>query len=157
MLNISGASINSTAFRVLVVFAKSCVHISIKCGATDVVHLLGLLTRDAKLWIAHAPWLSERFWSHHGFAILTCIMAWCTPGLSTSGFLRNRWQGKRSRHSRRMSNGQFCVSGKRPMVEMVFGVKENKALHSHFWITYNRNSNEIRALMWCNKISDLGN
>ena len=26
-----------------------------------------------------------------------------------------RWRGKRSRHSRRMRNPQFCVSGKRPM------------------------------------------
>ena len=30
-------------------------------------------------------------------------------------FLWNRWRGKRSRHSRRMRNPQFCVSGTSPM------------------------------------------
>ena len=36
-------------------------------------------------------------------------------GSLTSGFLWSRWRGKRSRHSRRMRNPQFHVSGKRPM------------------------------------------
>ena len=47
---------------------------------------------------------------HHG----TCVthVPWCIPGC----FLWSRWQGKRSRHSRRMRNPQFCVSGKRPML-----------------------------------------
>ena len=50
---------------------------------------------------------------HHG----TCVthVPWCMPGSLTSGFLWSRWRGKRSRHSRRMRNPQFCVSGKRPM------------------------------------------
>ena len=39
----------------------------------------------------------------------------CMPGSLTSDFLRSRWRGKRSRHSRRMLNLQFYVSGKRPM------------------------------------------
>ena len=39
---------------------------------------------------------------HHG----TCVI----------GIINPRWQGKRSRHSRRMHNPQFYVSGKRPMV-----------------------------------------
>ena len=49
---------------------------------------------------------------HHG----TCIahVPWCMPRSLTSGFLWSRWRGKRSRHSRRMRNPQFCVSGKRP-------------------------------------------
>ena len=51
---------------------------------------------------------------HHG----TCVthVPWCMPGSLTSGFLWSRLRGKRSRHSRRMCNPQFCVSGKRPMV-----------------------------------------
>ena len=51
---------------------------------------------------------------HHG----TCVthVPWCMPGSLTSGFLWNRWRGKRSRHSRRMRNPQFYVSGKRTMV-----------------------------------------
>ena len=49
---------------------------------------------------------------HHG----TCIthLLWCMSGSLTSGFLWRRWWGKRSRHSRRMRNLQFHVSGKRP-------------------------------------------
>ena len=47
----------------------------------------------------------------------TCVthVPWCMSGSLTSGFLWNRWRGKRSRHSRRMPNLQFYVSGKRPM------------------------------------------
>ena len=37
------------------------------------------------------------------------------PGSLTSGFLWSRWRARRSRHSRRMRNPQFYVSGKRPM------------------------------------------
>ena len=50
---------------------------------------------------------------HHG----TCVthVPWCMPGSLTSGFLWNRWRGKRSWHSRRMRNMQFYVSGKRPI------------------------------------------
>ena len=33
------------------------------------------------------------------------------------GIAHSRWRGKRSRHSRRMRNPQFYVSGKRPMAE----------------------------------------
>ena len=47
---------------------------------------------------------------HHG----TCVthVPWCMPGSLISGFLWRRW-GKRTLHSRRMRNPQFCVSGKR--------------------------------------------
>ena len=45
---------------------------------------------------------------HHG----TCVthVPWCMSGSLTCGC-----RGKRSRHSRRMRNPQFYVSGKRPM------------------------------------------
>ena len=48
----------------------------------------------------------------------TCVthMPWCMPGSLTSGFRWSRWRGKRFRHSRRMRNTQFYVSGKRPMI-----------------------------------------
>ena len=48
----------------------------------------------------------------------TCVtrVPWCMPGSPTSGFLWSRWRGKRSRHSRRMRNPQFYVSGKRRMM-----------------------------------------
>ena len=79
----------------------------------------GPLTRYVKLRAAHAPGMPGIFSPlmrvsdpdmHHG----TCVthVPWCMPGLLTSGFLRNRW---REKHSRRMRNPRFCVSGKRPM------------------------------------------
>ena len=40
---------------------------------------------------------------------------WCMPGSLTSCFIWSRWRGRRSRHSRRMHNPRFCVSGKRPV------------------------------------------
>ena len=50
---------------------------------------------------------------HHG----TCVthVLWCMPRSVLDGFLWSRWRGKRSRHSRRMRNPEFYVSGKRPM------------------------------------------
>ena len=83
----------------------------------------GPLTRYAILRVAHAPGTPGRFSPpmrisdpdmHHG----TCVthMPWCMPGSLTSGFIWSRWRGKRSRHSRRMRNQQFCVFCKRPMV-----------------------------------------
>ena len=50
----------------------------------------------------------------------TCVthVPLCMPGSLTSDFLWYWWRGKRSRHSRRMRNPQFDVSGKRPMVNV---------------------------------------
>ena len=50
---------------------------------------------------------------HHG----SCVthVSWCMPGSLTTGFLWSRWRGKCCRHSWRMRNPQFYVSGKRPM------------------------------------------
>ena len=83
----------------------------------------GPLARYAKLRGAHAPGMPGTFSPspqvsdpdmHHG----TCVthVPWCMPGSLTSGFLWNRRRVKRSRHSRRMRNLQFYVSGKRPIV-----------------------------------------
>ena len=59
----------------------------------------------------------ERFPRHRSLAIPTCITAsaWRMPGSLTSGFLWSLWRGKRYRHSRRMRNPRFCISGKRPI------------------------------------------
>ena len=78
--------------------------------------------RYVNLRVAHAPGMPGTFspplWvsdpdTHHG----TCVthVSWCMPGSLTRGFSRNRWRGKRFRHSRRMRNPQFYVSGKRPI------------------------------------------
>ena len=50
---------------------------------------------------------------HYGTC--TTHVPWCMPESLTRGFLWSRWRKKRSRHSRRMRNPQFYVSGKRPM------------------------------------------
>ena len=82
----------------------------------------GSLTRYVKLRIAHVPGMPGTFSPpprvsdpdiHHG----TCVthVPWWMLGSITSGFLLNRFWGKRSRHSRRMRNPQFYISGKRPI------------------------------------------
>ena len=78
----------------------------------------GSLTRCAKLRVAQAPGMPGTFsprhrleWKllvsdpgmHHALAVMYVRIA------------NPRWRGKRSRHSRRMRNPQFCVSGKRPI------------------------------------------
>ena len=57
---------------------------------------------------------------HHAAQWASCqirkiALNWCMPGSLNIGFLWSRWRGKRSRHSRRMRNPQFYVSGNRPM------------------------------------------
>ena len=75
-----------------------------------------------KLRVAHEPGMQWTFspppWVrdpdvHHG----TCVthVPWGMPGSLTSSFLWRQWRGKRSRHSWRMRNPQFYVSGKRPI------------------------------------------
>ena len=82
----------------------------------------GPLTRYVKLWVVHAPGMPGTFSLaprvsdpdiHQG----TCVthVPWCMLGSLTSGFLWIQWWGKRSRHSRRMHNPQFEVTGKRPI------------------------------------------
>ena len=65
----------------------------------------GPLARYIKLRVAHALGILGRFPRHRGLAIPTCIMA-----------RASQWRGKRSRHSRRMRDPQFYVSGKKPML-----------------------------------------
>ena len=83
----------------------------------------GPLTRYLKLRVAHAPGIPGTFSPppqvcdpnmHHG----TCVthVACCIPRSLTRGFLWSRWRGKCSRHSWRMWNPQFYISGKRSMV-----------------------------------------
>ena len=78
-----------------------------------------------KLRVAHAPGMPETFFPpqrvsnpamHHG----TCVthVPWCMVGSLISGYLWSRRRGTRSRHSQRMHNPQFCVSGKRPIARL---------------------------------------
>ena len=87
----------------------------------------GPLARYVKLWVAHEPGMPGTFSlpprvsdpdMHHGKCATHVL--WCMPGSLTSGFLWSRWRGKNSRHSRRMRNPQFYVSGMRPMLHIHF-------------------------------------
>ena len=70
------------------------------------------MRRECRERFSPPPFVSDPDMRHG-----TCVehAPWCMPGSLTSGFFWNRRRGKRSRHSRRMHNPQFCVSGKRPM------------------------------------------
>ena len=84
----------------------------------------------------------------------TCVthVPWCMLGSLTNGFLC-QWRGKRSRHSRRMRNQQFYVSGKRPMVMItksngnIFRISGPLcgAITDHRWIPFTKASD---AELW---------
>ena len=57
---------------------------------------------------------------HHGTCDARAVMH--------VGIANPRWRGKRSRHSRRMRNPQFCVSGKRPIGKPQEGVLDRLIL-----------------------------
>ena len=88
-------------------------------GRTPLTSGHGPLARCVKLRVAHAPGtfsLPPRVNDpdmHHG----SCVthVPWCMPGSPASGFLWSRMREKRSRHSPRMRNPKFNVSGKRPI------------------------------------------
>ena len=82
----------------------------------------GPLARYIKLRVAHAPGMPGIFpptlrVNDPDMRRGTCMphVLRCMPGSLNSGYLWRRRRGKRSRHSRRMRNQQFYVSGKRPM------------------------------------------
>ena len=97
--------------------------------------LHGPLTRYALFRVAHAPgnagnvfpplWVKDLD-MHNG----TCVthVLWCRPGSPPSGFLWSLWRGKRSRHSWRMLNRQFYVSGKRPVAVSEIWHVENETV-----------------------------
>ena len=83
------------------------------------------LTRYVKLRVAHVPGTPGTFLPplrvsdhdmHHGACVT--YVPWCMPGSLTSGFLWNRWRGKRSRHPRRRCKRPLYVSGKRIMTNV---------------------------------------
>ena len=89
---------------------------------------------------------------HHG----TCVtrVPWCMPGSLTSGFLWSQWRWKRSRHSRRMRNPQFYISGKRPMT---WYQTDGKPLPTPMatQITCTNTHNQVSNWNWNRKLSVL--
>ena len=82
----------------------------------------GLLTRYIKLQVAHAPGMPGTFSppprvSDPDMHRDKCVrhVPRSMPGSLTGGFLWGWCRGNHSRHSRRMRNPQFYVSGKWPM------------------------------------------
>ena len=121
------------------------------------------LTRYVKLRVAHAPGMPGTFSPapqvsdpdmHHG----TCVthVPWWMPGSLTSGFLWMRWRGKRPRHSRRMRNPQFYVSGKRPIVRMYsYTLTWHEGSMDHVsWIHW-LSSNILSSAWWMAKQADV--
>ena len=123
-------------------------------------HLLhGPLARYVKLRVAHALEMRGTFSPpprvsntdmHRG----TCVthVSWCMPGSLNIGFLWIEWRWKRSRHSRRMRNPLFYVSGKRPMAESLVGVSRcghgmNDTYRIHFIYRYNKSQVTIGRCM----------
>ena len=86
------------------------------------IEIHGPLTRYVKLWEAHVPGMPGTFSpppTSKETASKRSRHAWwhvrCARAVMDVGIANLRWWGKRSRHSRRMRNPQFYVSGKRPM------------------------------------------
>ena len=75
----------------------------------------GPLTRYVKFWVAHAPGMPGTFFPPLRVSDPDMLHGTCVTHVQWCGFLWSRWRGKHSRHSRRMRNPQFHVSGKRPM------------------------------------------
>ena len=76
---------------------------------------------------------------HHGTWVTH--VPWCM-----SGSLNRGGGGKRPRHSRRMRNSQFYVSGKRPMQCIRFNPNADmkmKCVEIYAFCTYHANSNEF--------------
>ena len=102
--------------------------------------IMGHLPNTYKCGLRMRRECREHFPRHRGLASPTFItssvkhVSWCMPGSLTSGFLWSRWWGKRSRHSRRMRNPQFFVSGKRP-IELDFFYIYHAGPVSHFKVT----------------------
>ena len=105
-----------------IIYDKTSAFIYIGIYCINIQHWSAGGYQWVKLRVVHAPRMAKTFPpsprvsdpdEHHD----TCVthMPLFMGGSLTSGFLWSRWRGKRCRHSRRMSNPQFYVSGKRPM------------------------------------------
>ena len=87
----------------------------------------GPLTRYAKLRVAHALGMPGRFSppplvSDPGMHRGTCVtrVPWCMPGSLTSGFLWNRWRGKRSHNPCACATSDFAYLVKGSLRETAY-------------------------------------
>ena len=100
-----------------VVCMHACMHAWASCQICKiaVAHALGMPGTFSPIPLVSDPDM------HHG----TCgtHVPWCTPRSLTTGFLWSLWRGKCSRHSRRMRNWQYNVTGKRSIHACVYVCK----------------------------------
>ena len=96
------------------------LHLHCTCRITPPFH--GPLTRYVKLRVAHAPGMPGTFSLSPGSKETASSQSRHAPrhvrhalAVMHVGIANPRWRGKHFRHSRRRCNGQFYVSGKRPM------------------------------------------
>ena len=118
----------------------------------------GPLARYVKLRVVHKPgkpgsWSPPLRVSHPDMHHDTCVthMPSCMPGSITSGFLCSWWRGKRSQHSRRMRNPQFCVSGKRPMFTVSHHLSSISSCYVNtifFPFTNNKDKSTRKLISW---------
>ena len=107
---------------------------------------------NQRVGVAPLPMCQSMWWNglidqhnnhdmHHG----TCVthVQRCMPGSLTSGFLWNRWRGKRFRHSRRMLNGHFTYLARDPFTNaspvhggicVLQGFNKYEKIHRYFRI-----------------------
>ena len=106
----------------------------------------GPLTRYVKLWVAHAPEMpptsketaSSR--SRHASRHVRDARA-----VMHVGIVNPRWLGKRSRHSRRMRNTLFCISGKRPMTQPLQNYSGNNQLRTKYSINFSSRNHNLEG------------
>ena len=93
-------------FHVIALHVKSALVVAVLGNKSkDNTGPHGPLTRYVKLRAAHAPGMTGKLFPAPDFKCAVMHV----------GIVNPRWWVKRSRHSRRMRNPLFCVSGKRPM------------------------------------------
>ena len=119
-------------------FASTCLAV-LQCNL-----ITGLLPDTQNCGLRMRRECRERFPRRHGDPDMhqgMCVthVPWCMPILLTSSFLWSQWREKSSRHSRRMRNPQFYVSGKRPMLRQLMYTRdkyEMNAFINTLWIIF---------------------
>ena len=132
----------------------------------------GPVTRCVKLWVAHAPGiprtLSPPLTSEETYSYRSRYASWHVRDARAVMHVRiakPRWRGKHSRHSRRVRNPKFQVSGRRPMahvaytwikvqIKVTLGTRVQSYLNLTFfngliWTIGTRNANDMNVnVIW---------
>ena len=88
-----------------------CIRCHLALTGNGFTLLYGPLAEYVTSWVAHAPGIPGTLSPPTRVSVPDMHHGTCSLG--------SRWWGKRSRHSRRMRNLHFYVSGKRPKAQVV--------------------------------------